>query len=123
MSILDKYWELTRLGLIGKYLDEITWIDSRRLQFFPIWYRWRLNGLWRRACLTGIERRVGRVGAAHRLVAHIRGNVFVCGEAFWSTAAIASRLPAWRRAAKSRAAVLKGVERLRRRVAEAIERA
>ena len=41
----------------------------------------------------------------------------------WSNAAIASRLPAWLKAAKNRAAILEGVERLRRRVAEAIERA
>ena len=41
----------------------------------------------------------------------------------WSNAAIASRLPAWLKVAKNRAAILKGVERLRRRVAEAIERA
>ena len=41
----------------------------------------------------------------------------------WSNAAIASRLPAWLKAAKNRAEILKGVERLRRRLAEAVERA
>jgi len=37
----------------------------------------------------------------------------------WSNAAIASRLPAWLKAAKNRAEILRGVARLRRRLADA----